>query len=250
MVRGRMDLSRFPVLREAEVVRHHQTDMYGRCKVASMCDFFQDIAARHAEKIGVGLTFLHEQSLAWVLSRLHVEIFRYPVLDERIEVVTYPSGFERLFAIRQFAVRDQEGNEIARASSAWLLIDAVRFRPLRAVSELGGDGDCPNPDLPRYFQVSGKLPAEAPEEFEVTGKLSTAVLPSEIDLNKHMNNAVYIARMSDVLGGMQPQEFDVAFLRSMTAAETAEYTAWQKDGEFFVQGRSGDDICFAARGRA
>lgn len=249
MVRGRMDLSSIPVLREEEIVRHHQTGADGKCRVSAVCDFFQSAAARHAEKIGVGLTFLHRHGLAWVLSRLHIEIMRYPELDEKVDVITYPSGFERLFAIREFALVDGIGAEIVRASSAWLLVDTARLRPLRAAAELGGEGDEPNRELPRYFNVSGKLPLSASDGFEKFAGLQTMVLPSEIDLNRHMNNAVYIARMSDVLGGVRPREFDVVFQRSMTVGQSVEYSAWRRNEEFFVCGSCGDVNCFTAIGR-
>lgn len=249
MVRGCMDLSRYPFLKETEIIRHHQTGADGRCKVSAVCDFFQDAAARHAEKIGVGLSFLHAQGLAWVLSRMHVQIFRYPELDEVVEVTTYPSGFERLFAIREFLLRDAGGNELVRASSAWLLLDLKTFRPLRASAELDGEGIAMNADLPEYFPVAGKIPAGVPEDYSPAGEFTCRVLPSEIDLNRHLNNAVYIARMSDALNGMQPAEFEVNFVKSMEAGAEVCYSTWRKGDDFKVIASGDGGDCFIASGR-
>ncbi len=63
----------------------------------------QDAAALHADELGCGLDFLHRNRMLWVLSRIRVAIDRMPEIGETIQVLTYPTGTERLFALRQFS---------------------------------------------------------------------------------------------------------------------------------------------------
>ena len=243
---GRMELSGAPFLKETLLVRHHSVDAKGRLKVAALCDFFQDAAARHADQIGVGWRFLAGHALVWVLSRLQVEVFRYPEVDETVEVTTYPSGFQRLFAMREFTVTDSGGAVAARATSAWLLLEREGFRPCRASDLIGISDDTVVSKLPRHFPPPGKL--RAPDDASPAARLESRVLPSEIDLNCHFNNAMYAARMSDVLGGASPRLFQLNFQRSVAAGETVEYLAWREGEGFTVSGRAGGEECFIASG--
>ncbi len=56
---------------------------------------------------------------------------RYPAWNERIKLETWPSGAERLFALRDFRVMDSEGEVIGMASTAWLILDIDTHRLIR-----------------------------------------------------------------------------------------------------------------------
>ena len=91
-----------PTHRETFRVRCRETDRNGLLKLSSWFDFLQEAAANHAAQLGVGLEALSERGLLWVLSRLHLSIRRYPAIGESVTVETWPNGFRRLFAHRQF----------------------------------------------------------------------------------------------------------------------------------------------------
>ncbi len=61
--------------------------------------------------------------------RIHMK--RYPVWNEQIKVETWPSGAERLFALRDFRVLDSKGDVIGVASTAWLILDIDSHRLIR-----------------------------------------------------------------------------------------------------------------------
>jgi medium-chain acyl-[acyl-carrier-protein] hydrolase len=58
--------------------------------------------------------------------RLH----EYPGWREELEVQTWPSGFRRLFALRQWRLLHR-GRQIGEAASAWLMVDNQARRPIR-----------------------------------------------------------------------------------------------------------------------
>ena len=142
---------------ERYLVRHHQAGADGLLRIAPLFDFMQDAAALHADELGCGLDFLHRNRMLWVLSRIRVAIDRMPEIGETLRVLTYPTGTERLFALRQFTITDANGGALARATSCWLVLKAESYHPLRPESAL--ERPLPlNEALPRHFSGLAKLP--------------------------------------------------------------------------------------------
>ncbi|WP_294479307.1 acyl-ACP thioesterase domain-containing protein [uncultured Victivallis sp.] len=175
---------------EQFVVRHREADRNGDLRLAGWFDFLQEAAANHASRLGVGLEMLRNNSMIWVLSRLKLEMERSPRIGERIAVETWPNGFRRLHAARQFRVLGGDGGEIGRASSRWLLLGLPRMRPLKLEALPVELPD--NSALPDYFELEEKLPPRAlPAELEVPVRYSME------DVNGHMNNAEYAGLVQD-----------------------------------------------------
>ena len=80
----------------------------GQARLTSMANFFQEIAYHHATQLGYGYEAMKERNTMWVLSRMKIRIHRYPEWKERIVIETWPSGTEKLFALRDFRVRDEK----------------------------------------------------------------------------------------------------------------------------------------------
>ena len=83
-------------------VRLNDIGVDGRMRSWVVFDLLQDAAGRHADQLGLGLKQLRESDLSWVLSRIRVKMQDFPEYGETLKIITYPSGFDRLFAYRQF----------------------------------------------------------------------------------------------------------------------------------------------------
>jgi acyl-ACP thioesterase len=144
-----------------------------------------ETAGRHAEKLGVGVRDLHARGLTWVLARLHVQIGAVPGAGTEVRVATWPSGRHRLFAVREFQLRDGAGGELLRATSAWALMNLETRRPARL-----------DPHLPVFSRHPGRLVedgfAALPSPCPQAGRASYRAEPGDIDLNDHVNNTVYL----------------------------------------------------------
>ena len=66
---------------------------------------------------------LREEKKAWVLSYWQVIVERYPKLNEKITVGTFPTAFKGLFGNRNMYMLDEEGKRIACANSIWVFMD-------------------------------------------------------------------------------------------------------------------------------
>lgn len=101
--------------------------------------FFQhlsQVAGVHATQLGVGFEAFQARNLFWVHSRMKIRFLRFPRLGDVITVRTWPKTIQqKLFFIRDFEILDSDGQHLAAATSAWLIIDATtrRLVPPRSI---------------------------------------------------------------------------------------------------------------------
>ncbi|MDD3050682.1 MAG: thioesterase [Candidatus Cloacimonetes bacterium] len=170
---------------EMQCVRNYETDHKGNIRLVSILNYLQETASNHAEEIGWGFSRLEEKGLFWVLSRMQIEIIRYPHWREKLTVKTWPSGVEKFYALREFLITDETGEILVKASSAWLIIsrEGNRIqRPQRVFDEFS------EIDNSKALQINlEKMIAESDFDIEafVTAKYS------DLDINNHVNNSRY-----------------------------------------------------------
>lgn len=178
-------------------VRHHECGPDAKLKLNSLFDYLQDAAAGHADHLGVGIQFLAEHRMLWVLSRVKLRIARMPAIGERICVTTYPSGPEKIFATRQYAVCDEKGELIIYGTSFWLLLDGREVPSPEAASaswkRLAGERGS-DPLFSGLDKLEGNPAVSELREYTVSHSM--------IDVNRHLNNAYYAFFTNDALGMM------------------------------------------------
>ena len=182
------------VYKEEFVLRHVHCDLTGQWRPSAILETMQETAGTHSELLGVGRNMLIEQNLVWVLTRVEVEMDRYPGVTEHVTVETFPMPTRRWFFPRYYIFRDESGAEIGRAGSLWVLLDFTTRRMARpdAVAHLMPD----NSDL---LAPLG-LPATV---TEVSGTLETGLhVPqyTDLDVNQHVNNTRYLDWCCNALG--------------------------------------------------
>jgi medium-chain acyl-[acyl-carrier-protein] hydrolase len=200
-------------------VRSYETDPHGRLEVPILCKLLQESATAHAAILGVAVESLIKSGVAWVLSRLHVEMERWPAANEEIVIETWPEAANRLFTERRFAVFDAADNSVGTASTLWLILDLERRRPVRlparVVERLGSLG---LGSEPRRF---GDLPVPNPPDRE----FAFTVRRSDLDLAEHVNNTSYVewaveAVPDEVWSAGQMAEFEIQFASECHRGQT------------------------------
>lgn len=172
--------------------RSAECDKNNQMRLRSLFNLFQDIADLHAESLGLGYTFCIENNLTWMGSGYHVKINRLPQRDEELELYTWTSDATPLMAIRDFELKNDEGETLVCASSCWILIDLNKKRPIALQQYIGNlillDEKVFEPDLKKI---------SLPEEFDTS--FVEVVRQDDIDINLHVNNAVYPSWILDTL---------------------------------------------------
>lgn len=174
-------------------------DMFARLRMGSLASMLIQSATKSADHLNVGYDSIRQQKLFWVLSRLTIEIYKPMSWYESCIVETWPKDIQKILYIRDFIVRDEKGEEAARATSGWLGIDLDTKRP-RTIN---------NTDTPLFTRLKDKNALEiSPEKlFPVAdGEISEIKTTFyDIDLNGHVTARRYIDWMMDT--------FDVEFHR-------------------------------------
>ena len=165
----------------------------GKLTLSSLFDFFQDIASEHAIALGYGREELMKDNNFLVLSRMYSVIDKWPAMGDKISIRTWPRGTEKLFALRDFIAREEDGSIIAMATSSWLIVDYTTKRIQRPDNNLNRLNFVPESEtaLPRNASKIGALPPDS----KLTRQFSVRV--SDLDVNFHANNARYLEWVTD-----------------------------------------------------
>ena len=199
------------VLREAFQIRSYEVDCRNRLSILAMFSFMQEAASKHAAALGVSIHQLLSENFTWLLSRLKIKIASYPGWNDRIQVSTWPSGTQQLFALRDFEIKDSNDRIIAAAVSAWLVIDLQKRRPVRIA-----------PFVDRLKPIEGSH--ILPDRLDKVAALrqndharNFVVRYSDLDINQHVNNVSFVEWIvesvpPDVLKTSVPVEIEINFL--------------------------------------
>lgn len=176
----------------------------------ALANFMQEAARLNVTEMGIPTSMLAEKGLAWVLSRLKLEIFDYVGQGEALKIKTWPSGSDKYYFYRDFRFFNSKDELIARASSNWIAIDLGK-RQLVRVPEFLKDltvnaGEEP---LPR---ISGKIKPLT----ETHGEHGVKVKWHYLDEAQHTNNSYYFQWILDalprgVLDSHLPKKLDMMF---------------------------------------
>ena len=191
-------------------VRSYEVDFQGRAHPVTILNYLQDIAGEHAFHLGFSVSDLRQRNLTWVLHRSHTRFLRYPENGESLKVVTWPSGRERLFALRDFEIKDQEDNVLVLASSSWALLNLKTMRPTRLEGNLPG-----YPTLNRRALDSSLKPLPELEKSDI--EMPFRVRLADLDINQHVNNSIYAGWAmesipEELIRQYIPAEIEIGFL--------------------------------------
>lgn len=168
-------------------VRYSEMDQNGKLSIPSIVNYFQDCSTFQCERMGIGLQYYKDQGKTWMLAHWHIILDQAALLEDEIEIATWPHSFDRSFGYRSYYMKSA-GTFVARADSKWLLFDRQKGRPVRIEPE---DMEIFEPELSPKLQMEGhdgRL--RMPKEYEEKDVLT--VRHFLLDTNGHVNNEKYI----------------------------------------------------------
>lgn len=194
-----------PIYKQTFPITDLHVDCFGRLKPSTILFFAQEAAGQHCQLLRLDWDTLSQKNLFWAVTRHRVQITRLPCRGETITVETWPMPTTKVAFPRSVVAYDQQGGELFRAISIWVLMDTQT----RAMILPGKSG----------VLVEGTLRGR---ELAAPRSLVPAVMQNtctrtvdytHLDRNGHMNNTRYL----DWLDGLLPSAFHQAHpLREMT----------------------------------
>ena len=160
-----------------------------------------------------------------------MRIYHLPKWQDTLTLQTQPTGIDGIYFGREFILKNENNDVMIEADSKWVIINKETQRPLTKVEEQY-----------HHLLTNSKLVAtefaRLKEKKELSYSSLQDVANSDIDLHHHVNNAVFIRWIEDLLAKSEQSEiasFSIQFLKEV------------KEGEKVIINHSGfgeDLVCF------
>ena len=174
-------------------IRYSELDETGHLKIELLLDYFQDCSTFHSEDLGLGVEYLKDRHMVWVMSSWQIVVERYPKLGEVVTIGTAPYDFKGFIGYRNFLMTDQDGNRLACANSIWSLLDTECFKPIK-----------PSDEMMKAYTLENKLEMDyAPRKILIPENAqrreAVQIRVHHLDTNHHVNNGQYVRIAIDSL---------------------------------------------------
>lgn len=217
-----------------------QADPQGRMPVWLIASRVIEVATRHANALGIGYADLTPMGIAWVLSRMSIEILRSPAIGHDYTFRTWIASLNRHFSDRLLTVTAPDGTELARVLTTWVALD-IRERSLASLDKIDA-ARFPIVDRPLTITPMRKVRPLGPDAKEQT----YTFVYDDIDINGHVNTVQYIRLAMNQWplhwhARHTPARFDIAFqhecrygdtvtARELTDADNSQLELIKPDG--------------------
>ena len=229
-------------------IQCYETDAAWRLKPVSFMNFAQEAAGNHAVYLGFGYDDLIASNTAWILSRMHVVFTDTPKWKDELTLTTWHKGLNRLFFLRDFILTDKEGHERVKATTSWLVLDLATRRLVRD-PKLMEDGTVCTENV--IETPADKV--QMPKGIEAVHMMDHVVAYSDVDMNGHTNNAMYMQWAMDAvdydLASSRPvREFTINFNHETKYGDVVSIYKTRLEEEdgvrVFIEGKSADQSAF------
>ena len=201
----------------------------------------EDVAGLHSESVGYGVFEVETKNRAWLLLDWKMKVIKRPKYNDKIIAETWSRKVERLYAYRDFQLKDEQGNVIVIGTSRWIFVDTKRRRPVRLTEDITS----------LYESETDK--SVFPEEMENIGcddydfKKDYHVQRRDIDINDHMHNLSYLEMAYEILPLeiYQNKVFDnvrIAYKKEIVYGQKIECYYSQQDDKHIITVKSNDNI--------
>lgn len=204
-----------------------------------------DIATAHAAALGVGYEQLLADNNAWVLSRMSVELDRFPSINKPYSLITWVEDVNRHYSERIVEIRDENDTTIGYGRLTWVAINIDTRRPSDLTPYIAkitpSTNRCPVDRFPRLGRID--------EPTEVT---TYSFRYSDIDFNRHVNSTRYIQLILDrwpldFFDRNSVRRFDISYHAEAHFGDEVEVRSSEDNGVYDVEIAREGTVCTRAR---
>ena len=236
------------VFEQKAKIGFYDIDALGNMKLTALLQHINEVSWLHAEELGCGINATFEIGLAFIIQRMGLRILQLPTLNQKISVRTWPGEMTRSAFKRNGEILDVDGNKLVEWESLWVLID-INERKIKRPSA-----------FPLEIPIVGRLGVEVETQKIINTAVETdpstfyhhTVQFSEMDINYHMNNAIYGNLVANVLADTalpkitEWQEVQFNYINEAKLAEVVTVDCNQMGDKVYVTGGTTDKSVFVA----
>jgi len=236
------------VFEQKAKIGFYDLDANGDVTLTALLKHINQASWLHAEELGCGIEKTFEIGLAFIIQRMGLRILQLPTINQPIAVRTWPGEMTRSAFKRNGEILDTHGNKLVEWESLWVLID-INERKIKRPSA-----------FPLDIPLAGKLGVEveaakiigATSETGSSASYNHTVQFNEMDINLHMNNAIYGDLVANVLAHTKTpkitewQEVQFNYLNEAKFAEVVTVSYNQTDDQIYITGSTTEKSVFIA----
>lgn len=162
----------------------------------ALLSFMEDIGGLHSDCAGYGINDIEKTHLTWILVSWKLKVFDRPKCGQKVRVVTWGRHFNKVHALRDFEVYDEDNKLIAIATSKWVLFNTQTNRLFRISQEVADAYTMENKSV---FDEEVTFSIDTPTSTKVSNTLDYTILRKDIDINNHVHNLYYLDFAYEVL---------------------------------------------------
>ncbi|WP_268912801.1 acyl-[acyl-carrier-protein] thioesterase [Lentilactobacillus sp. SPB1-3] len=207
---------------ETHTVPYYEGNITNHITLAMLLNIVILVSEHQNEILGVDHNeLINNYGIGWVVTSYSIKINELPKIDQTIKLTTRGTSYNKYFAYREFWIENEDGEELVKIDSIWVLIN----EETRKVSPIDNDlialYESENvkrlPRLPR--------PEKLGDELDSSKKYQVRI--NDIDFNGHVNNAHYMDWMLDVFSidfitSHKPVQVDIRFENEVTYGSWVE----------------------------
>lgn len=231
--------------KEEYEIEYQNVDYYGEYKYSDLLSKLSNLATKNAIEIGLWNESFNGK-YGWVLVKQTVKLKRPLLIGEKLTVSTRAKGERK---IQYFRTYDLKVNDevIGGIYSIWTLIDIEKRRIVRPQKVGISIPECE--EYPSFVEKYEPL-----LDIETKKVQTRKVSYSDIDLNKHMNNARYLEWVMDLLPQEKKQDFFIDemtmhYLKEIAPKSRVDLYYGQEDDRFKIEFKIDDQTHFVISGR-
>lgn len=197
---------------ELHTIPFYECNVNNRISIPMLINILILASEHQNENLGLDQTYLIDHyDVGWVVTSYSIHINQLPRKDSVVKMTTRGTSYNRYFAFREFGLHDQDGQELVKVESIWVLMNE-QTRKITPIDD--------TIIAPYQSEKVKRVPRlTRPERIESGADVSAKeyqVRWSDIDFNGHVNNSRYPEWMLDslpmaFLNEHEPGNIDIRF---------------------------------------
>lgn len=170
----------------------YEMSVTGNVKLTTLLNLLMLASEQQSTELGVGAAQVQARGLGWIVTQHDLHVTRWPHYGETITVFTQATEYNKYFCYRDFWIEDEQGTEIARMHTVFVLIDLDKRKIVPVAADLVDIFQADK--VRRGERITNPVKVTAPD----AGK-DYAIRFTDLDLNRHVHNTNYFDWMTDAL---------------------------------------------------
>ncbi len=168
-------------------IRYSEVGPDGCLTMESLINYFQDCSSFQSEELDIGIRYMNENQLMWIVNFWQIDVLRYPRLGEEIRTGTLPYSIKSFLGLRNFMMETAQGELLAVANSVWSMVNTAENALMRVPQEITDKYELGEKLEMEYLPRKIRLP-----ETDGTKLPEITIQEHHLDTNRHVNNGQFV----------------------------------------------------------